>query len=156
MSDPYEEILAGEVWLRMPPGTRHEQVCDRLHARVTASLPGVTTLRLLPRRTIVQVRTGTMLRPDLALVDTGTGRLWLAAEMINPGDHRPDTVSKKALYEDLNVPRLWMVDLRYHNVEVYHAGDYGLALKTILAGQEPLEDGLLPRLRVTMTELFAG
>ena len=144
MSDPYDEILAGEVWLRMPPGARHEQVCDRLHARVTASLPGVATLRLLPRRTIIQVRTGTLLRPDLA------------AEVINSEDHRPDTVTKKALYEEINVPRLWMVDPRYHNVEVYHAGDYGLALKTILAGQEPLEDGLLPRLRVTMTELFAG
>ena len=86
----------------------------------------------------------------------GVPTSWLAAEVINPEDHRLDTVSKKALYEDIHVPRLWMVDPRYHNVEVYHVGDYGLALKTILAGQEPLEDGLLPLLRVTMTELFAG
>ena len=26
---------------------------------------------------------------------------------------------KKQIYEDLNLPRLWMIDPRYNNVEVY-------------------------------------
>jgi Uma2 family endonuclease len=155
MSEPYEEILGGEIWLRMPPGGRHEQVCERLHVRVAGSLKGVSAIRLLPRRTIIQVKTGTLLRPDLALVESVTGKLWLAAEVISSEDHRPDTVTKKALYEEISLPRLWMVDPRYHNVEVYHAGAYGLALKTILAGQETLEEMLLPMLRLTMADLFA-
>jgi hypothetical protein len=156
MSDPYEEIISGEVWLRFPPNERHERICQRLHERVSACLEGNRTARLLAPRSIVELRTGTLLRPDLSLVTVATGRLWLAAEVISADDHRSDTVNKKAVYEEVNLPRLWMVDPRYDNVEVYHGGQYGLALKGILAGSEQLTEQLLPALRLSMVELFDG
>ena len=98
---------------------------------------------------------GTLFRPDLALVTAATGKLWLAAEVISSDDHRTDTVIKKAIYEDLNVPRLWMIDPRYNNVEVYHASPYGLKLEGILAGRETLREKLLPGLEISAAELFA-
>lgn len=155
MSEPYEEILSGEVWLRLPPGPRHELICARLHAEVASRLAGNGTLRQLAPRSVIEVLTGTMLRPDLALVNSATGRLWLAAEVVNSSDHRPDTVTKKALYEDIRLPRLWMIDPRYDNVEVYATGDFGLALKGILAGAEHLTERMLPGLGISMTRLFA-
>jgi Uma2 family endonuclease len=96
-----------------------------------------------------------MLRPDLALVTAATGKIWLAAEIVDSHDHRPDTVLKKGLYEDFNLPRLWMIDPRYNNIEFYHGTPHGLALKGILAGRERIEEPLLPDFRLTVDELFA-
>lgn len=49
-----------------------------------------------------------------------------------------------------------MVDPRYDNVEVYHASEYGMRLQVILAGEEVLNEKLLPEFAITMKELFAA
>lgn len=154
MSEPYEEIIEGVTLLRYPPNRRHEQICTRLHEAVAASLVTVPTTRLLECRSVVQLTSDTRVRPDLALVTAANVKLWLAVEVISSDDHRPDTVTKKQIYEDLNMPRLWLVDSRYDNVEIYHASPYGLMLKGILAGKETLTEQLLPGLNLTISELF--
>ena len=156
MTAPYEETLDGENFLRQPPGIRHEEVCELLHARVSAALKGISTAKLLPPRAIVQLSPGTMVRPDLALVTIATGKIWLAAEVVNSGDHRADTVLKKDVYETAKLPRLWMVDPRYDNVEVYHGTPNGLVLKKILAGKDKLTETLLPNFGIEIAELFAA
>ena len=88
------------------------------------------------------------------LQQTDNPLIRLVAEIIHSGDHRTDTVVKKAIYEQHRVPRLWMIDPRYDNVEVYHTGEYGLALKHILAGRESLAEDLLPSFQMVITELF--
>jgi len=155
MSEPYEELLSGEWHLRMPPGPRHEQICARLHQTLHASVANFPGTKLLPPRSKVQLNSHHTVRPDLALVTTATQKLWLAAEIVNSEDHRPDTVLKKQIYEDTKVPRLWMVDPRYDNVEVYHASQYGLILKGILACDEVLNEALLPEFQITIRGLFA-
>jgi Uma2 family endonuclease len=154
LSEPYEEIIEGATLLRYPPNRRHEEICTRLHEAVAASLVTVPITRLLECRSVVQLRPGTRVRPDLALVTAASGKLWLAVEVISSDDHRPDTVMKKQIYEDLNVPRLWMVDSRYDNMEIYHGSQYGLMLKGILAGKETLTEQLLPELKLPIGELF--
>ena len=147
----YEEIVAGESMMRMPPGARHELVCDRLHAAVSESL--ANSLRVHPPRTVIQICPGTLVRPDLAIV-AANGKPWLVAEIIHSGDPSSDTVTKKSIYEDARLPRLWMIDLRYDNVEVYHGTQFGLSLKTILAYREFLTEPMLPGLRLAITALF--
>jgi Uma2 family endonuclease len=154
MSEPYEEILEGEAFLRPPPGLRHEEICRRLHDRITASMMDSSVARLLPVRSLVQVSRDVELRPDLALVTAATNKLWLVAEVVSSGDHHPDTVIKKAIYEQMNLPRLWMVDPRYDNVEVYHGSQYGMVLKGILAFKEVLNEPLLPAFQYTIADLF--
>jgi Uma2 family endonuclease len=156
MSLPYEEIVDGETLLRSPPGPRHERICARLHIRMAQGLARHAAARLLSPRSIVQLSPGTMIRPDLALVTIATGKLWLAVEIINSEDHRPDTVLKKSIYEDFNVARLWVIDPRYDNVEMYHGTSYGLALRGILAGKERLIEALLPDFDMAVADLFAG
>ncbi len=156
MSLPYEEIVHGETLMRSPPGPRHEIICARLHARMAEGLAGNVVARLLAPRSIVQLSPGTMIRPDLSLVTAATGKLWLAVEIINSEDHHPDTVLKKAIYEDFNLARLWMVDPRYDNVELYHGTTYGLALRGILAGKERMAEALLPGFDMAVAELFEG
>ena len=90
------------------------------------------------------------------MVTAASQKLWLAIEVVSSDDHQTDTVTKKQIYEDLRVPRLWMVDPRYDNVEVYHATEYGMKLVGILAGREVLEEKLLPDFRMIVGNLFAA
>jgi Uma2 family endonuclease len=122
---------------------------------MAAALQTNAPTRVLAPRSIIQLSAGVMLRPDLALVTAATGKIWLAAEIVDSQDHRPDTVLKKGLYEDFNLPRLWMIDPRYNNVEFYHGTTYGLALKGIMAGSERFQEALLPEFQLTVAELFA-
>jgi Uma2 family endonuclease len=156
MSHPYAELLDGEPVVRQAPGARHELICGRLHQCVHASTANFASTRLLAPRSEIRLSARTALCPDLALVTAATGKLWLAAEIVSTNDHRPDTVVKKELYEQLRLPRLWMIDPRYDNVEVYHASQYGLMLKSILAGREILTEKLLPEFQLTVAELFAA
>jgi len=156
VSQPYEEILDGASFPRSAPGPRHEAICDRLHALMTASVANLPSTQLLAPRTRVRVSPSTAICPDLALVTVATGKLWLAAEIISRDDHRADTVVKKELYEKIRVPRLWMVDPRYDNVEIYHSTEFGLQLKGILAGSELLTEKLIPEFQVVVAGLFAA
>ena len=68
----------------------------------------------------------------------------------------PTRSIKKEFYEKIRVPRLWMVDPRYDNVEIYHSTEFGLALKGILAGSEILSEKLVPEFQFVIAELFAA
>jgi Uma2 family endonuclease len=154
MSVGYEEILSGALVKRNPPGNRHEIICKRLHDCVHAGVANFASIRLLPPRTAIVLLPDTKVCPDLALTTAATGKLWLAAEIISSDDHRADTVIKKEIYELTKLPRLWMVDPRYDNVEVYHGTQYGLMLKSMLAGSEILNEALLPEFELNIAELF--
>lgn len=154
MSRAYEEILDGATLPRSAPGERHEMICARLHREMAACVNGLTAMQLLAPRTQVQVSRTTLLCPDLALVTAATGKLFLAVEVVSRDDHRADTVTKKEIYEQLRVPRLWMVDPRYDNVETYHSFEFGLQLKSILAGGELLQEKLVPQFKLTIADLF--
>lgn len=155
VSEPYEELLEGETLTRRAPGFRHEQICARLHECVLASVANLTGTRLLPPRSVIEISPNTKICPDLALITVPNGKLWLAAEIVNSEDHRTDTVIKKQFYEDMRLPRLWMIDPRYDNVEIYHATQYGHLLKYMLAGHELMTEKLLPEFQMDVAELFA-
>jgi len=151
----YEEIIEGNSVHRTVLGGRHRLVLERLHTELKAALPANGPAILQEPRSVVQLTAGTILRPDLSLVTAATGKVFLAAEIISSEDHRWDTVTKKEIYEDCKIPRLWMIDLRYNNVEIYHGSQYGLGLKSILANKEALTEKLLPGLSVAMHDLFS-
>ena len=156
MSATYAELLNGATLTRRAPGARHELICGRLHQWMKASVANFASTRLLPPRTEVRLSPEHWLCPDLALITAATGKLWLAAEIVSSDDHWPDTVIKKQIYEEMKLPRLWMIDPRYDNVEVYHSSQYGLVLKSILAGSELLTEKLLPEFQLIVTELFVA
>jgi Uma2 family endonuclease len=154
MSEPYEELLGGEWHLRLGPGERHERICARLHEILRASVANFAGTQILAPRTKIQLSQHHALRPDVALVTAANSKVWLAIEVVNSDDHRTDTFVKKQIYEEVRMPRLWMVDPRYDNVEVYHSTEYGLVLKCILACDEVLSDPLLPEFQLTIRDLF--
>jgi Uma2 family endonuclease len=156
MSVTYAEMLNGAPLARRAPGARHELICSRLHRWMKASVANFAGTRLLAPRTEVRLSLKHTVCPDLALIAAATGKLWLAAEIVSSDDHQADTVIKKQIYEEMRLPRLWMIDPRYDNVEIYHSSQYGLLLKSILAGHELLTEKLLPEFQLTIAELFAA
>jgi Uma2 family endonuclease len=54
----------------------------------------------------------------------------------------------------MKLPRLWMIDPRYHNVEIYHGNPHGIALKEILTLRDALTEPLLPGFQYGLAELF--
>jgi Uma2 family endonuclease len=155
MSRSYEETLGGKSLSRSAPSERHEMICERLHAAMTASVSNLSTTQLLAPRTKIHVSHSTTICPDLALVTVSTGKLWLAVEIVSRDDHHADTVIKKEIYEEIHVPRLWIIDPRYDNIEIYHSTEWGLTLKGILAGSEILTEKLIPEFQIIIAELFA-
>jgi Uma2 family endonuclease len=155
MSAPYEEMLDGMTVRRLAPSQRHELICTRLHDAIRASVANLSSTRLLEPRSQLHLSPGTTVCPDLALVTVVNDKLWLVVEIVSPDDHHSDTVLKKQLYEELKLPRVWMVDPRYDNVEIYHGTTYGLSMKGILTGRDVLTEKLLPGFQLTIAELFA-
>jgi len=152
MSESYQEMFDGQVLVRQAPGARHETICARLHQHVALCL--APHVRLLVPRFVVQLSPGNVVRPDLAVTEADSGKLWLVAEIVHAADHSPDTVIKKDVYAAHQVPRLWILDPRYDNLEVYHHSPYGLVLTRMLAGKEILCDESLPGLELTVGDLF--
>ena len=68
VSLPYEEILEGATLPRSAPGARHEQICERLHTAMAASVANLGSTQLLAPRTKIRVSHSTTLCPDLALI----------------------------------------------------------------------------------------
>ena len=162
MSESYEELIAGQRILRRPPTATHEMLVDRLHNLVGKNIPLNSTLRLLAPRSELNLDGHSVLRPDLAVIRVGPDtvesepvELYLVAEVLQPGDHHIDTVVKKQVLTDGRLPRLWIVDPRYLNVEIYGIKRQGFTLLEILANDNPLTDPHLPGFRCPMNELFA-
>lgn len=154
MSEPYEELIEGERVIRFAPSTRHEQICHKLHSKIAECLKPNSPAKLLPPRSPIKFDEYTILRPDISVLTSANSKIWLIGEIIDSGDHKTDTVLKKAIYEDKKLPRLWMIDPRYDNIEVYHATPYGMALHKILVNKEILTELALPGFSITIAEIF--
>lgn len=156
MAEPYEELIDGEWVFRIPPRQSHEAILRSLHRRMAEAINSLSSTRLLEPRTQVTLSEKHQFRPDLCLVTVATDKPWLAAEILNPEDHHTDTVLKKDVYEALRIPRLWIIDPRYENIEVYHASQHGLVLRDTLMIKETLLDPLLPGFSLNVREIFAA
>ena len=147
MSQAYKETLNGTPLLRSPPGARHERICRRLHESFTPAWRTWRAPICCPRARTSASRPDNPGPPRSLPGHLSHQQVWLAAEIVSSDDHAPDTVLKKQVYEEIRLPRLWMIDPRYDNVEIYHASQYGLVLKDILAGSEILTETSCPSSR---------
>ncbi|HET7535648.1 MAG TPA: Uma2 family endonuclease [Candidatus Didemnitutus sp.] len=162
MSEGYEELIGGQVLKRRALTAEHERLVAKLHSLVEAAIPPNSTLRVLPPRSALQLAEEHTVCPDLAIVrmppvseDEPNPQLYLVGEVLHPADHHTDTVVKKQLWADRHLPRLWMIDPRYRNIEVYGCGEYGFTLLNILANHDKLTDPFLLGFAHPVRDLFA-
>jgi len=152
--ESYHEVLAGRIVVRARPCLRHERICAKLHEVVKRALEGNDAYIQLEIRSEIKLAEDTILRPDLSVVFRESGKLFLAAEVIDSQDHKIDTVYKKDIYELYRVPKLWVLDPRYDNVEVYESTEYGLLLRQMLAGHAVLKESAFPNMEIPVENLF--
>ncbi|MGC8886023.1 MAG: Uma2 family endonuclease [Verrucomicrobiia bacterium] len=154
MNEPYEEIIEGKRYIRFAPSVLHESVCARLYDRISACLSNKSPVKLLPIRSPIKFKLDTIIRPDITLITLKGSKIWLIAEVIDSADHKIDTGIKKSIYEEMKPPRLWIIDPRYDNVEIYHQTPYGIALQHIYSNKEKLTDISLSGFELVVYELF--
>src|ERR1044071_2808433 len=111
MNEPYAETIDGKTLSRSAPGARHELICGRLHQLVHASVANLTSARLLTPRSEVRLSPSTTVRPDLSLITSASGKLWLAAEIVSTDDHKIDTGLKKKTKTEIKQPTLCRLHL---------------------------------------------
>jgi len=154
MSEPYEEIIEGERYVRFAPSPLHELICERLYTRIRDCITDCSPVKLLPIRSPLKFKQNTTIKPDITLLTLKGLKIWLIVEIIDSADHKIDTVIKKAVYEEIKPPRLWIVDPRYDNIEIYHQTPYGIALQHIHCNKEKITDISLPGFEMTVYDLF--
>ncbi len=156
MIDKYEEIIDGERYIRLAPGDIHEAICTGLYKHIIDCMPSSSPVKILPIRSPITFSNNSVIRPDIALITLIGAKVWLAIEIIDSSDHKTDTVIKKNFYEEIKLPRLWVVDPRFENVEIYCQTPYGMTLNHIYAGKELLTDISLPGFALQTYKIFEG
>jgi Uma2 family endonuclease len=78
----------------------------------------------------------------------------LIVEVISPTSIRRDRNIKFAVYEQAGVPEYWLVDPKYHFVEVYTLSGREYALLGQFDGDDLIRSNVLPNLRIVARTLF--
>ena len=156
------ELVKGELLTMSPPGEEHGVVTINLsvllHNYVKANSLGV-----LYAETGFKLESDpdTVLAPDIAFIArdrAGTrspfyrsGPPDLAVEVRSANDRTAKVERKAALWLELGVKSVWLVNPKRRTVEVIHAtGDRWLFHET-----EELFDDTVPGLRIAVSEIFA-
>ena len=159
------EIIAGELVIQGAPRPRHQDVvlavggwlrswAQREGAYVAVGPIGV---ELDPEHSV---------RPDVVLVRAARVHLIaedglycgpdLVVEVASPGTRSLDLVEKRAIYERLQVPEYWVVDLDRNEVLVFRLREASYEEPELRQGGDVLEPVAAPGLRASVDELLGG
>lgn len=114
-----EELIDGVMIVNPPPATPHQMASSELWASLRAAAPvGFTVIEAVG----VRLSGGSLLIPDLVVVRLPPRDAWsigvhrvadvaLAVELVSPGSHSLDRLTKPALYAQAGIPNFWRVEL---------------------------------------------
>jgi len=78
----------------------------------------------------------------------------LVVEIISPSSTKTDRGKKFKLYERMDVPEYWIVDIKNRSVEVYQRQESGYELMSFAAEAGEVQSFVLPGLRIAVGGLF--
>ncbi len=123
----YTELLEGRLLMSPSPVPDHNVAAAELLVQLRPQLPN--HLEVIPDVDVDLVLTnpdqpGFSRRPDLVIVERGArirvrteggliraGEVLVVVEVVSPGSHRTDYVTKRGEYADAGIPHYWIVDL---------------------------------------------
>ena len=121
------ETVHGEILVTPAPRLLHQLVLSRLFDGVTTYLARHPVGLAFPGGNISWSE-DTLVIPDLLVADLDECRtmewdqvktLLLAVEILSPSSIRQDRFTKRRLYQEVGVPRYWLVDADTKAVEVW-------------------------------------
>ncbi len=157
------ELIKGELLTMPPPGDEHGAVTMNLTGalfnHVKANNLGV--LRAAETGFKLESNPDTVLAPDIAFIAHNrvgdrvqgyrNGAPDLAVEVMSQWDSRPKAARKAALWLELGVRSVWVVNPRQRTVEVWRT-DKG---RKLFQETDELVDDTVPGFRVKVSEIFA-
>ncbi len=158
------EILGGELYMSLAPGTRHQRVCRNLMFLIESHLRRTGEGELFPDRTAIRLSPRDVVMPDLLVVLAGhedvvkedviDGAPDLIVEILSPGTARRDLGVKRALYEHSGVAEHWIVDPVGEKVQVYVLVEGAFRSHGSFGRDEHLRSALFRELDVPLAEVF--
>jgi len=122
------ECVYGELLVTPAPPPWHQVVVNRLHRKLGDYLDPVPSLFLFASASDISWSDDSLVRPDLFVLPRDEVRplrwsamkhLVLNVEVLSPSSTRADRFTKRRLYQEVGIPRYWVVDADAREVEVW-------------------------------------
>jgi Uma2 family endonuclease len=155
------EFIDGEVLVTPGPHWSHQGGAVRLTVLFDPYVRRHGLGRVLTAPMDVRFRPGLILQPDMLVVPAGVltktadiiDRLHLAIEILSPSSARHDRLRKRPIYQQSQVPQLWILDQRAELVERWRPNEERPEILTDRIEWHP--EGASEPLVIDLLELFA-
>ena len=158
------ELIDGEIVPRNYPTATHERILADLHLIIGSHVKTNQLGRVLFAPFGVVLDDFDDVQPDLMFVSSAKQAIIredgifgvpdLLVEIISPSSIRTDRGKKFKLYERMDVPEYWIVDINNRSIEVYQRQESGYELASFAAEKGEVESLTLTGLRVEVGALF--
>ncbi|GAB3640947.1 Uma2 family endonuclease [Spirosoma arcticum] len=158
------ELIDGQIVPRNYPTATHQRILADLHLIIGSHVKTSQLGRVLFAPFGVVLDDFDDVQPDLMFVTAAKQNIIredgifgipdLLVEIISPSSIRTDRGKKFKLYERMDVPEYWIVDINNRSIEVYQRQESGYELVSFAAEQGEVESLVLAGLRVEVRALF--
>lgn len=159
------ELINGEIVARNYPTASHQRVLLKLTLLFGNHVEAGKLGEVLFAPFGVVLDDFDDVQPDLMFVTTARREIIqedgifgvpdLVIEIISPSSIKTDRGKKFRLYERMNLPEYWIVDINNKSIEVYQRQESGYEMVSFATGQGAVESFVLAGLRVSVDGLFA-
>jgi Uma2 family endonuclease len=161
-----QELAYGVLREPPTPTFEHQMMVGALYRRLDRHVRRHQLGRVIlsPIDVILDVERALAVQPDLLFVSTAReaicrDRIWgapdLTVEVLSQGNQRHDRIVKAQWYQRYGVREYWLVDLIARQIEVRELMA-GAAGAHVFEGRACVRSRVLPRLRLTVADVFAG
>ncbi len=125
------ETVHGELFVTPAPRAWHQEVVFRIGRYLAAYCQAHGCGHAMLSPSDISWGEDILVQPDAFVVDLGQARslewshmtnLLVVVEVLSPSSARADRFAKRRLYQEVGVPRYWLVDADARVVEVWKAG----------------------------------
>ena len=122
------ELVWGQLLVTPAPRGTHQRIAFRLSRLIADYCDSFGTLETIPSPADISWNADTLVQPDIFVVPraeaitgdwTRMRTLVFVAEILSPSTARVDRFQKRRLYQQREVPTLWLVDIERRLVEVW-------------------------------------
>ena len=158
------EIIGGELFVTPAPSWPHQAAVLALATLVSqyVTVQGLGAAIIAPAE--IELEPRTLVEPDIFVVPLvegrkprrweDVGRLLLAIEILSPPSARADRQVKRHLYQRMDVPEYWIVDIDARVIERWRPADERPEILADELRWQPVAEH--PALVIELSRLFAG
>ncbi len=162
--DFHHQLIEGEIVMTPAPKVIHQMVKSNLQKHLLQFVENKQLGLVLDAPCDVYFDEHNVVQPDLFFIsrnrlsivaeDVVKGAPDLIVEVLSPASAYYDLVEKKALYARAGVKEYWIVDPKWHWIEVYwnHEGSFQLQQRAEKEGV--VQSRLLPDFQVSLARIF--